>query len=1037
MKFTDLFIKRPVLATVVNLLILLIGWRSIDLLNVRQYPVSNSAIVTVATVYTGASADLIQGFITSPLEKQIASADGIDYLESSSAPSVSMITAHLRLNYDTNAALTQITSKVNKVRNQLPSGAFDPVIDVQVGQSTASMYISFVSDQMESNQITDYLTRVVQPRLAAVNGVQNAQILGGRTFAMRIWLKPDRLAAYGLSPSQVWQALAVNNSLSAVGATKGSMISINLNAATDLHTAEEFRQLVVAEKSGSIIRVRDVADVVLGAENYDSSVNFGDQHATMIAVNVLPTANSLTVIQDVRKVFPDIQEHLPVGLKAMIVYDATAYIENAIHEVVTTLVEALAIVIVVIFLFLGSARSVIIPLVAMPLSLVGACFLMLVMGFTINLLTLLAMVLAIGLVVDDAIVVVENIHRHMEEGLSPLAASLKGAQELGGPVIAMTITLAAVYAPIGFQGGLTGTLFREFAFTLVGAVIISGIVALTLSPMMCSRLLSHDADKKGFAHFLDVTFDKLRDRYERLLQNLMITWPVMLIIPVVSMLVLYPFWTMTKQELAPEEDQGFIIAMSTAAPDSGIDQTTLFARENMKILQTYSEAAQVFQAVGYPSFNGAFTGTVLKPWSQRTRSTMEILPEATAKLNSVAGLKNFVFTPPPLPGGGSGPPVQFVVVSTDDPLRVAQVADELVQRAIKSGLFYFADADLKFDQPQVDIQIDRDKAADLDVNMGQVSADVGALLGGGYVNYFNIQGNSYKVIPQVVRARRLNPEQLGDYYVGTGSGRLVPLSTFATLKYKVQPQALKHFQQLTAATIQAMPGRGVSLGQALEFFNREAKTALPAGYGVDYGGQSRQYYQEGSSLIVAFLFGAVIIFLVLAAQFESFRDPLIILLGSVPMTLVGALTFLFLGAASINIYTEVGFITLVGLISKHGILIVQFANQLQEEGRSKRDAVLHAAGVRLRPILMTTAAMVLGVVPLVFASGAGAASRYNIGIVIVTGMTIGTAFTLFVVPAVYLLIAGDRQKAEAEVAQHDAGPAKTALAPKVASHPAG
>ena len=1009
MKFTDLFIKRPVLATVVNLLILLIGWRSIGLLNVRQYPVSNSAIVTVTTVYTGASADLIQGFITSPLEKQIASADGIDYLESSSQPSASIITVHLRLNYDTNAALTQITSKVNKVRNQLPADAFDPVIDVQVGQSTASMYLSFYSDQLEANQITDYLTRVVQPRLASVNGVQSAQILGGRTFAMRIWLKPDRLAAYGLSPAQVRQALAANNSLAAVGATKGSMISINLNAATDLHTPEEFRQLVLAERNGTIIRVRDVADVVLGAENYDSSVNFGDQHATMVAINVLPTANALTVIKDVRAVFPEIAAQLPAGLKALILYDATAYISNAIEEVVTTLVEALAIVIVVIFLFLGSMRSVIIPLVAMPLSLVGACFLMLVMGFTINLLTLLAMVLAIGLVVDDAIVVVENIHRHIEEGLSPMVASLKGAQELGGPVVAMTITLAAVYAPIGFQSGLTGTLFREFAFTLVGAVIISGIVALTLSPMMCSKLLKHDTAKKGFSHFLDVTFDKLRDRYERLLHSMMDTWPVMLIIPVVSALLIIPFWSMTKQELAPDEDQGFMIVMSTGAPDSGIDQTTLFARENVRIIEQFPETAQVFQAVGFPSYNGAFTGMAFKPWNQRKRTTMQVLPEVTAKLNTVAGLKNFVFTPPALPGGGSGPPVQFVILSTENPERVAQVADELVQRALKSGLFYFADTDLKFDQPQVDIQIDRNKAADLGVNMQQVAADVGSLLGGGYVNYFNIQGNSYKVIPQVVRTSRLNPEQLGSYYVGTGSGSLVPLSTFATIKYKVQPQALKHFQQLTAATIQAMPRAGVSLGQALDFFNREAKTALPQGYGVDYGGQSRQYFQEGSSLIVAFVFGAIIIFLVLAAQFESFRDPLIILLGSVPMTLVGALVFLFLGTASINIYTEVGFITLVGLISKHGILIVQFANQLQIEGRSKREAIQHAAGVRLRPILMTTAAMVLGVMPLVIATGAGAASRFNIGIVIVTGMTVGTCFTLFVVPAVYMLIARDRR----------------------------
>ncbi len=1009
MNFTEVFIKRPVLATVVSLLILLVGWRSFTLLNVRQYPVSNSALVTVTTIYTGASADLIQGFITSPLEKQIASAEGIDYLESSSVPSVSTITAHLKLNYDPNAALTQITSKVNKVRNQLPAEAFDPTIDVQVGETTASMYLSFYSTELDSNQITDYLTRVVQPKLAAVDGVQSAQILGGRTFAMRIWLKTDQLAAYGLSPAQVRAALAANNSLAAVGATKGSMISVNLNAATDLHTVEDFKQLVIRQQDGAVIRLKDVADVVLGAESYDSVVHYGGQDATFVGINVLPNANALTVIRDVRAVVPEIIAQLPAGLKVSIPYDATAYINGAIHEVVDTLIEALVIVIVVIFLFLGSMRSVVIPLVAMPLSLVGAGFLMLVMGFTINLLTLLAMVLAIGLVVDDAIVVVENIHRHIEEGLSPMEASLRGARELGGPVVAMTITLAAVYAPIGFQGGLTGTLFREFAFTLVGAVIISGIVALTLSPMMCSKLLKHSTTKRGFAHYLDVQFGKLAAWYEHFLDRSMETWPVLLVIPVVSILMIYPFWSLTKHELAPDEDQGIILAISTAAPNANIDQTSRHTDENAKIFRSYPETANIFQIVGYPAGNSSINGMVFKPWGDptRKRSTLEVLPDVTAQLNTVAGLKTFAFLKPPLPGGGSGPAVQYVIVSTDAPERMAEVADDLVLRANQSGLFYFADSDLKFDQLRGDIVIDRNKAADLGVNMQQVAADVGSLLGGGYVNYFNIQGNSYKVIPQVERSSRLNPDQLGDYYVSGGAGKLVPLSTFASVKYKVQPQSLKHFQQLNSATISAVPRQGVSLGQALDFFDAQAKRSLPQGYSVDHAGQSRQYVQEGSSLLVAFVFGAIIIFLVLAAQFESFRDPFIILLGSVPMTLVGALAFLFLGAASINIYTEVGFITLVGLISKHGILIVQFANRLQEAGMAKRAAIDHAASVRLRPILMTTAAMVFGVVPLILATGAGAASRFNMGIVIATGMSVGTLFTLFVVPAVYMLIGRD------------------------------
>jgi multidrug efflux pump len=1016
MNFTDLFIRRPVLASVVSLLILFVGLRSASLLNVRQYPVSNSAIVTVSTVYTGASADLIQGFITTPLEKQIASADGIDYIESSSAPGASTITVHLVLNYDPNAAVAQVISKIDKVRNQLPSGALPPTIDVQVGETTAAMYLSFASDQLDSNQITDYLTRVVQPKLASISGVQSAQILGARVFAMRIWLKSDRLAAYGLSPAQVSAALAANNALAAVGATKGSFISVNLNAATDLHTADEFRRMVVKQRNGAIIRLGDVADVVLGAESYDTVVRFSGESATFIGISVLPTANSLDVIDRVKVAIPQIQAELPAGLQVTVPYDSTAYIHDAINEVTRTLVEALLIVIAVIYLFLGSVRSVIIPIVAMPLSLVGACFLMLAMGFTINLLTLLAMVLAIGLVVDDAIVVVENIHRHMEEGMGPLDAALKGARELGGPVIAMTITLAAVYAPIGFQGGLTGTLFREFAFTLVGAVIISGVVALTLSPMMCSRLLRHDAEKRGFAYHLDVAFENLRARFEALLASVMRTWPVMLVVPVVALALLWPFYSMTKQELAPDEDQGIIIALSTGAPDANVDQTAIYGSKVEKAFRSFPETRNVFQLFGALSSsassgvaNTAIGGMVFKPWSERTRGTIEVLPQVTAKLSTIAGFKTAAFLRPSLPGGGSGLPVQFVVLSTDTPEHMAQVADGLVASSMQSGLFAYADSSLKLDQPRGDLVIDRDKAAVLGVNMQEVANDVGSLLGGGYVNYFNIQGNSYKVIPQIERVGRLNPQQLSDYYVSTGNGPLVPLSTFASIRFEVQPQTLNHFQQLNSATISLAMRAGVSQGQALDYLRGQASKLFPQGYTMDYGGQSRQYVQEGSSLVLAFAFGAVIIFLVLAAQFESFRDPLIILLGSVPMTLAAALAFLFLGFSTINIYTQVGFITLVGLISKHGILIVQFANQLQEEGMEKLAAIKHATGVRLRPILMTTAAMVLGTVPLVIATGAGAASRYAMGIVIVTGMTVGTFFTLFVVPSVYMLIASDQR----------------------------
>jgi multidrug efflux pump len=1012
MKFTDLFIKRPVLATVVSLLILLIGLQSMLSLNVRQYPVSNSAVVTVATVYVGASADLIRGFITTPLEKEIASADGIDYIESNSSPNVSTITVHLRLNYDPNDALTQITSKVNRVRNQLPASAEAPTIDVQVGESTAAMYLSFTSDSLESNQITDYLTRVVQPKLVSVAGVQSAQILGGRVFAMRIWLKPDRMAALGISPSDVYRALGNNNALAAVGATKGAAITINLNASTSLHTVDEFKRLVVKEQKGAIIRVQDIADVVLGAESYDSTVSFNGQHATFIGINVLPTANALTVIKDVRAVLPQIAAQMPNGMALTIPYDATAYINDSIDEVVHTLVEALIIVVIVIFLFLGSVRSVLIPVVAMPLSLVGAFFLMLALGFTINLLTLLAMVLAIGLVVDDAIVVVENIHRHIEEGLPPMEAALKGARELGGPVIAMTITLAAVYAPIGFMGGLTGSLFKEFAFTLAGAVVVSGVVALTLSPMMCSKILKADAGKKGFAHWLDKNFEKLRLSYERLLHGALNYRPVTVVFAILILLVCFPFVKFSKQELAPDEDQGIIISVGAAAPNANVDQTTAYARQVIDDFQQFPESANIFQIVGLGSPNSELTGLVLKPWSERKRTTMDLLPIVTAKLNEISGLRAFAFLRPPLPGGGGGAPVQFVIKSTDDPLRVSEVAGELVGRAFGSGLFFYADSDLKFDQPQVYLDIDRNKAADLGVNMQQLGSDIGAMLGGGYVNRFDIQGNSYKVIPQVVRTERLNPDQILDYQVSTGRGQLVPLATFAKLRSVVQPQTLKRFQQLNSATISAVPRPGVTQGQALDWFKAQAQS-FPAGYQVDYAGQSRQYVQEGSALLVTFAFAVVIIFLVLAAQFESFRDPFVVML-TVPLAVSGALAFIFLGFASLNIYTEVGLITLVGLITKHGILIVQFANQLQEEGYAKREAVEHACGVRLRPILMTTAAMVLGVLPLVFATGAGAASRYNMGLVIATGMTIGTMFTLFVVPTAYMLIAPDLKKARAK-----------------------
>jgi multidrug efflux pump len=1007
MKITDLFIKRPVLAMVINLLILIAGLVSIKTLSVRQYPRSDIAVVTVKTVYVGANADLVRGYITTPLERVIASADGIDYMESSSAQGLSTITVHLRLNFDTNAALTQIQAKVAQVRNDLPPEAEAPVIEVESKDSEiAAMYLSFYSDDLGPNQITDYLTRVVQPRLSSIPGVQRADILGERVFAMRIWLKPDKLASLNLTPSDVEAALQANNYLAAVGKTKGTMTAINLVANTDLRTAEEFRNLVIRQKGGAIVRLGDVADVVLGAESYDDDVRFSGQRATFIGVWPLPNANTLDVVRAVREALPEIESRVPSGMKVGVAYDATVYIESAIYDVLKTLSETLLIVIIVIFLFMGSLRTVIIPVVAIPISLIGAVFLMMVAGFTINLLTLLAIVLAVGLVVDDAIVVVENVERHLQQGESPLEAAIKGARELIGPIISMTITLAAVYTPIGIQGGLTGALFREFAFTLAGAVIVSGVVALTLSPMMSSKMLREGDSERGFAGWINRQFDKLRNTYMRVLGVVVANrWPVIAFCSIIGVLWA-PFLMFSKSELAPVEDQGFIYGIVKAPANATLDQVTLFAEEINNAFWSAPEVANTFQ-VSMPT--GGFAGLVTKPWNQRERTTEEIAAELFPKTGAIAGLKVIPVTPPPLPGG-SDFPIELVIASTAEPRELLEIADRLVAKAFESGVFMFADTDLKYDQPQTEIVFDRDKVAALGLNLQQVGADLSNLLGGNYVNRFSNQGRSYKVIPQIKRTERLTADQLKDIYVSGPNGQMVQLSTFATLKDTTEPRELKRFQQLNSATIQGAIPPGVSKDQALKVLEEEARKILSPGTVIDYAGESRQLRKEGSALVTTLGLSFVLIFLVLAAQFESFRDPFIILFGSVPLALSGALMFPFLGFTSVNIYSQVGLITLVGLISKNGILIVEFANHLQEEGLDKASAVIQAAATRLRPILMTTAATVAGHTPLILAHGPGAAARNSIGIVLVSGMIIGTAFTLLVVPAIYMVVARTRKR---------------------------
>jgi multidrug efflux pump len=1019
MKFTDLFVRRPVLAVVVNLVILIAGLQAIRSLSVRQYPRSDIAVVQVTTVYVGANADLVRGFITTPLERVIASADGIDYMESSSAQGLSTISVHLKLNYDTNAALTQIQAKVAQVRNDLPPEAEAPVIDLQTADNQfAAMYLGFSSRDLDQNQITDYLTRVVQPRLSAISGVQRADILGDRTFAMRIWLKPDRMAAYGISPSQIHDALAHNNYLSAIGSTKGSMVSVNLVANTDLKTADEFRQLVVKNENGVVVRLGEVADVVLGAQNYEQDVRFNGETATFMGVWVLPTANSLEVIKQVRAAIPGIQSQLPTGMKVGIPYDSTAYIQDAINEVLHTLTETLLIVVVVIFLFLGSFRSVLIPVVAIPISLIGAVFLMLLAGFTIDLLTLLAIVLSVGLVVDDAIVMVENVERHLHMGKSPVKAAVDAARELVGPIIAMTITLAAVYAPIGIQGGLTGALFREFAFTLSGAVIVSGIVALTLSPMMGSKLLRPGGTERGFAGLINRQFERVRQLYGRMLGGTLQYRPVVLTLWAIVVLLMVPFYMFSQRELAPAEDQGVVFGVIQASPNSTIDQTNLFTKQVYDVYHSFPESESVFQ-ITQPT--GGFGGMVTKPWSQRKKTAQQLLLESTRPLSQIAGIRVIPLTPPALPGGGNFP-VDFVIASPAEPEQLVPFANQLVKKAMTSGIFIYADSDLKFDQPQTEVVFDRDKLRSQGVDLSQAGQDLSTLLGGNYVNRFSIQGHSYKVIPQVKRAERLTPDQLAQIYVTGSQNKLVPLSTFASLKTTTEPRQLNKFQQLNAVRIQGVIPPGVPLDKALTTLEDEAKTILPQGFTVDYAGESRQLRVEGSKFLGTFLLSGILIYLVLAAQFESFRDPFIILAGSVPLAISGALLFSFVGLTTLNIYSQVGLITLVGLVSKNGILIVEFANHLQEQGRTKLAAIIEAASTRLRPILMTTAATVIGHFPLVLAKGPGAGARNSIGIMLVSGMIIGTAFTLFVVPSIYMLVARTHRALEPDIELESALP---------------
>ena len=1003
MAFTDPFIRRPVLATVVSLLIILLGFQAFSKLTIRQYPQMENALITVTTAYPGANAETIQGYITQPLQQSLASAEGIDYMTSVSRQNVSIISIYARIGADSDRMFTELLAKASEVKNQLPPNAEDPVLSKEAADSSALMYISFSSEELSNPQITDYLSRVIQPKLATLPGMAEAEILGNQVFAMRLWLDPVKLAAFGLTANDVSEAVRKYNFLAAAGEVKGQYVVTSINAETELKSTEAFAAIPLKTLGDRRVLIGDVARVEMGAENYDSISTFDGTPSVYIGIKATPSANPLDVIKEVRKVLPQLAAQLPPNLKASIAYDATQFIQASIDEVIKTLFEAVLIVIVVVFLFLGALRSVLIPVITIPLSMIGVLFFMQLMGYSINLLTLLAMVLAIGLVVDDAIVVVENIHRHIEEGKTPLDAALEGAREIAVPVVSMTVTLAAVYAPIGFLEGLTGALFKEFALTLAGAVVISGIVALTLSPMMCSLLLRHEENPSGFAHRLDQLFERLKQRYQRALHTTLDTRPVVLTFAALVLCLIPLLLMFTESELAPDEDQGIVFLMATAPQPTNLNYLNAYTEQFVKIFKEFPEYYSSFQINGINGVQSGIGGFLLKPWDERQRTQMEILPQVQTRLAQIPGLQIFGFNLPALPGTGEGLPFQFVINTPNDYESLLQVTERIKKRAQESGKFAFLDVDLAFDKPEVVVEIDREKAAQMGVSMEDLGGTLATLLGEGEINRFTIDGRSYKVIAQVERAYRDNPEWLNSYYVKNNDEQMLPLSTLIKVHDRARPTQLNQFQQLNSAIIQGFPI--VSMGDAIETVRQIATEEAPPGYAFDYAGASRQYVQEGSALYLTFALALALIFLVLAAQFESFRDPLVILV-TVPLSICGALIPLFLGFSSMNIYTQVGLVTLIGLITKHGILIVEFANQLRrEKGLAPREAVEQAAAIRLRPVLMTTAAMVFGMLPLILASGAGAVSRYDIGLVIATGMSVGTLFTLFVLPCVYSLLA--------------------------------
>ncbi|WP_367987626.1 multidrug efflux RND transporter permease subunit VmeD [Vibrio sp. NTOU-M3] len=1005
MRFTDVFIKRPVLAVSISFLIALLGLQAVFKMQVREYPEMTNTVVTVTTSYYGASADLIQGFITQPLEQAVAQADNIDYMTSQSVLGKSTITVNMKLNTDPNAALSDILAKTNSVRSQLPKEAEDPTVTMSTGATTAVLYIGFTSDELSSSQITDYLERVINPQLFTINGVSKVDLYGGMKYALRVWLDPAKMAALKLTATDVMGVLNANNYQSATGQVTGEFVLYNGSADTQVSNVDELKNLVVKSGEGEVIRLGDIAKVTLEKSHdvYRASAN--GQEAVVAAINAAPSANPINIAADVLDLLPQLERNLPSNIKMNVMYDSTIAINESIHEVIKTIIEAAVIVLVVITLFLGSFRAVVIPIVTIPLSLIGVAMVMQGMGFSWNLMTLLAMVLAIGLVVDDAIVVLENVDRHLKEGESPFRAAIIGTREIAVPVIAMTLTLGAVYAPIALMGGITGSLFKEFALTLAGAVFVSGIVALTLSPMMCSKMLKANEKPSKFEQKVHHVLEGMTNRYEGMLRAVMAHRPVVIAFALIVFASLPVLFKFIPSELAPSEDKGVVVLMGTGPSNANLDYLQNTMNDVNKILsdQPEVEFAQVF--TGVPNSNQAFGLATLKPWSQREASQADVTKRVGDLVSDVPGMAVTAFQMPELPGAGSGLPIQFVVTTPNSFESLYTIASDILTEVTSSPMFVYSDLDLKYDSATMKIKIDKDKAGAYGVTMQDIGVTLGTMMADGYVNRIDLNGRSYEVIPQVERKWRLNPESMKNYYVRAADGKAVPLGSLITIDVVAEPRSLPHFNQLNSATVGAVPAPGTAMGDAINWFENIAETKLPTGYNHDYMGEARQFVTEGSALYATFGLALAIIFLVLAIQFESIRDPIVIMV-SVPLAVCGALIALAWGMATMNIYSQVGLITLVGLITKHGILICEVAKEEQLHNKLSRiDAVMEAAKVRLRPILMTTAAMIAGLIPLMYATGAGAAQRFSIGIVIVAGLAIGTLFTLFVLPVIYSYLA--------------------------------